>query len=166
MVRCLTALHSFGKIVQDNRHRNKLVVDSSVAIKWFVVEPFTAEARLILNQYKAGTLVLLAPDLINAEVGNVVWKKHTFQGLAKTDAQQIIDSFLFLTFNLTPTASLLNESFRLAVQLNRTVYDALYLALSIRERCRFVTADERLVNAVSPKYKNAIWIGNWPGSGK
>ncbi|MFQ6115590.1 MAG: type II toxin-antitoxin system VapC family toxin [bacterium] len=49
----------------------KIVVDSSVAIKWFVVEPFSAEARCILDGYQTGALALYAPDLINAEIGNI-----------------------------------------------------------------------------------------------
>ena len=41
-----------------------LVVDSSVAIKWFVVEPYSVEAHAILEEYQAGTITLLAPDLL------------------------------------------------------------------------------------------------------
>ncbi len=59
---------------------DNLVVDSSVAVKWFVVEPYSTEARLILDAYQNGVLSLLAPDLINAEFGNIIWKKHIFQG--------------------------------------------------------------------------------------
>ena len=47
-----------------------VVVDSSVAIKWFVVEPYADEARKILDGYKAGDINLLAPDLLNAELSN------------------------------------------------------------------------------------------------
>ena len=49
-----------------------LVVDSSVAVKWFVVEERTTEARRILDGYQRGDLTLLAPDLIYAEVGNII----------------------------------------------------------------------------------------------
>ena len=37
-----------------------VVVDSSVAIKWFVAEPLSDEARKILDGYKAGDINLLA----------------------------------------------------------------------------------------------------------
>ena len=60
---------------------DKLVIDSSVAIKWFVPEPYSGEAQLILNQFQNGTLDLLAPDLIYAEIGSIIWKKHRAQGL-------------------------------------------------------------------------------------
>jgi predicted nucleic acid-binding protein len=141
---------------------DQAVVDSSVAIKWHVVEPYSAEARRLLDEYQAGSLSLLAPDLIYAEVGNVVWKKHRFQGVAAADAQLIIDAFRTLTFTLTPAASLLDDAFHLAVAHQRTVYDAMYLALSIREKCRLVTADEKMVNALGATFPNLVWIANWP----
>jgi predicted nucleic acid-binding protein len=139
-----------------------LVVDSSVAVKWFVVEPYTAEAQRILDDYQNGMVSFLAPDLINAEFGNIIWKKHLFQGLDAGDAQNIIDAFRALQFTITPTATLLEEAYKIAVAHRRTVYDSLYLALSLRENCQFVTADEKFVNAVSPSFSNLVWLANWP----
>src|SRR5215210_372862 len=139
-----------------------LVIDSSVAVKWFIVEPYSAEARHILEAYQNGTLSFLAPDLINAEVGNIIWKKHLFQGFDAPDAQDILDKFRQLQFEFTPTALLLEDAYKIAVAHRRTVYDALYLALSVRENCQFVTADEKLVNAVGAAFPNLVWLSNWP----
>ena len=46
----------------------KFVVDASVAVKWFADEPLFDKARE-LQQHS-----LAAPDLIFAEVANVMWK--------------------------------------------------------------------------------------------
>jgi predicted nucleic acid-binding protein len=51
---------------------DKVVVDSSVAIKWFIPESLSSQARRLLDGYEAESLELLAPDLIYAEVGNIV----------------------------------------------------------------------------------------------
>ncbi len=139
-----------------------LVVDSSVAIKWFLPEPFSTEARRILDGYQTGADTFLAPDLINAEFGNIVWKKHLFQGLDATDAQTVIDEFRKIAFMHISTAALLEDAFLLAVAHRRSVYDMLYLALSIRENCGFVTADEKLVNATGSLFPNMIWVARWP----
>ena|SRR5215467_9682917 len=139
-----------------------LVIDSSVAIKWFVPEPYSNEARRILDGYQNGALKFLAPDLIHAEFGNIVWKKQMFQGLAADDAEKIIAEFGKLSFAITPTESLLGEAYVLAVKHRRTVYDSLYLALAIREGCEFVTADERLANSLSSTQASPIWLGSWP----
>ena len=139
----------------------ELVVDSSVAIKWSVIEPLVTEATAVLQAYQAGALTLLAPDLIYAELGNIVWKKQTMQGLAAADAQRIISDILGLQLMTTPSAELFADGYRLAVAHRRTVYDALYLALSVRRQCPFVTADERLVNAVAGALPQVVWLGRW-----
>ena len=115
-----------------------VVVDSSVVIK-FVVEPYSDEARKLLNEYKVGGVNLLAPDLINAELGNIVWKKHRLQDLNIEDAQEIVNTFKTVNFTFTASADLLDGAYHLAVAHERTVYDMMYVALSQREQCRFVT---------------------------
>ena len=47
-----------------------LVIDASVALKWFVEEDGTQQAAAILD----GTELLIAPDLIVAEVCNAGWR--------------------------------------------------------------------------------------------
>src|SRR5258705_10151825 len=108
----------------------KLVVDSSVAIKWFVTEIYSVEAQRVLNDYQSGIIDFHAPDFINAEFGNIIWKKQIFQGLAEADAQDIIVNFRKLTFRITSTADLLEDAYQIAVRHKRTVYDTLYLTLS------------------------------------
>ncbi len=81
-----------------------IVVDSSVVIKWFDTEPYTAEAERILLAYDQGTLTLRAPDLLMAEIGNIIWKKHTLlKRWTAADAQEALNKFQALTFMLTPT---------------------------------------------------------------
>ncbi|HEY0737705.1 MAG TPA: type II toxin-antitoxin system VapC family toxin [Herpetosiphonaceae bacterium] len=139
-----------------------VVVDSSVVIKWFDAEPYAAEAERILLAYEQGTLMLLAPDLLPAEVGNIIWKKHTLlKRWSAVEAQEALAKFQALTFTLAPTTVLLDDAYHLAVTHQRTVYDSLYLALSLREQCPFITADERFVNAVQNTFPQVIWIANW-----
>lgn len=139
-----------------------LITDSGVVVKWFVDEPYSTEARRVLRAYRAGSVSLLAPDLLYAEVGNIVWKKQQFQGLPANTAGRVPRAMRQLDISLTSARLLLDDAHRLAVAHGRTVYDALYLALSVREKCRFVTADERLVNAVGAAFPDMVWVANWP----
>ena len=141
---------------------DKVVVDSSVVIKWFVAEPHSSEARRLLDEYQQGALDFLAPDLLFAEIGNIVWKKQSCQGLSVVDARQVLDAFRSLTISATPTAILLEEAYRLAVTHQRSVYDCMYLALSVRENCRFITADEKLANAIGTAFPNVVRVADWP----
>jgi len=140
---------------------DKIVVDSSVVIKWFVTEPLSDESRRVLDGYQSGSFTLLAPDLLAAEIGNIVWKKYRFQGLAKADAEQIITAFRELNIELIPATELLAEALQIAMTHERTVYDSLYIALSKRENCVYITADERLVNTMSQSFPKIVWIANW-----
>ncbi len=90
---------------------------------------------------------------------------ETFFGRNKLciDAENIVTEFhTQISIRCTSSASLLADTYQIAVAHKRTVYDSLYLALSLRENCQFVTADEKLVNAISPAFPNVIAPANWP----
>jgi predicted nucleic acid-binding protein len=138
-----------------------LVIDSSVAVKWVIEEDDSDTAQLILDQYKDRKIVLQAPALIHAEFGNIIWKKQIYQGLSTADANSAIKTFQQLSFILAPTSASFNDAFKIAVKYQRTFYDSLYLALSEREKCRFVTADEKLYNSVKSAFPNTVLLANW-----
>ena len=73
----------------------------------------------------------------------------------------MIAALSVLNLRITPSALLLAEAYALAVSHRRTVYDSLYLALSLRESCPFVTADERLVHAVAATFPNVSLLSDW-----
>ncbi len=140
---------------------DKIVVDSSVVIKWFIPQDYSSEANKILNLYQQSQVILLAPDLIYAEIGNIIWKMGRFQGLESVDAQAILDLFEQIQFNIITSKQLLESAYRFATNYQRSVYDSLYVVLSIRENCKFVTADSKLYNAVCKQVKNIKLVQNW-----
>lgn len=139
----------------------QLVVDTSVAVKWFIAEVNTAEAHKIYAKYQTGELTLLAPDLICAEIGNVIWQKQMFEGMAASDAQIVLADFRAIAIKLTSDADLLDEAYQLAVSYECAVYDAMFLALSVREGCQLVTADQKLLNKVASAFSNVVLLANW-----
>ena len=114
-----------------------------------------------MNTVRAGCYSC-APDLIHAEIGNIAWKKQRFQGMPTPAAQRIIADFGALTFTLTSSALLVDDALRLAITHGRSVYDSLYVALSVRESCRLVTADDKLANALAGSFPNIIRLALWP----
>ena len=105
---------------------NRLVVDSSVIIKWFVDEELDDIAETIRTEWFAHRIVCAVPDLMFVEIGNILWKKQRQQKLEHADALEIVEGRLRLRWRVTSTASLLDEAHQLAVQLDRTVYDSYY----------------------------------------
>jgi predicted nucleic acid-binding protein len=137
------------------------VIDSSVAVKWFVLEADSATAIKILESYKRNEINFLAPDLIYAEFGNIIWKKQVFQGFASADADFALREIQKLAISLTPATDLFDDAYQIAVKHSRTFYDSLYLALSVRENCKFVTADEKFYNAVRADFPKMILLADW-----
>ena len=67
----------------------RVVVDASVAVKWFIPEALSSEARgLLAPEYE-----LLAPDLLWVELGNALWKKHRRRELDAETAPRLLRDF-------------------------------------------------------------------------
>jgi predicted nucleic acid-binding protein len=123
-----------------------LVVNASVAVKWYVPEPDSQRAFTILSSGSR----LLAPDLLISEVGNIIWKKVRRGELTIVDAQAIVTALTTACpLELYPRTDLLSAALDIAATYQRTVYDSLYVALAHEHGCQFVTADERLANALA-----------------
>ncbi len=133
-----------------------VVVDASVAIKWFVPEIHAAAAARLLQD----NMKLLVPDLIFAEVGSILWKKCRLKELTLDTASAILNDFKRLPFNSYESESLLDVAWQIATAYQCTVYDSLYVALAQMERCLLATADRALYNALTttPLAKVLLWV--------
>jgi len=116
-----------------------LVIDASVAIKWVVQEPGTAEA---LALRKAN---LAAPDLLVPECANILWKKHRLGQLTADEAKAAAQLLERADIDLTPMRAHLHAATALAIELDHPAYDCLYIALALEKGCAFATADRRLL---------------------
>jgi len=123
----------------------KAVVDASVAFKWFVPEIHSEAATRLLET----EIALCAPDLIFPEFGNILWKKVRRGEITRDEAAEILAAFSAIPLDIHPSAVLLAGAFELAVELDRSVYDSLYLALAIAEDCVLITADVKFHSVVT-----------------
>jgi len=139
-----------------------IVVDTSVAVKWFFDEPYSAQALKLLETFKEGAFRPLAPDLIYPEFANAIWKRVALDRLSPEDGAAVIATFLSMPFEITSSFPLLLPAYRLAVEHRRSVYDALFLALSLEAGANVVTADEPLYQAVRTHLPHVRWLGDWP----
>jgi predicted nucleic acid-binding protein len=129
-----------------------LVVDASVAAKWFlpaVGETLTDEALELLRRYAEGDVRFVVPDLFWAEFANILWKAVRQGRVTRTTAELAIGAMKGRNLPTVPSLELLEEAFIIATTFRRSVYDGLYVALAVRLRAELVTADERLARSLA-----------------
>ena len=137
------------------------VVDASVAAKWLLPaagEDLLDQANDLAARHVRRELLLLAPDLIGAEIGNVLWKAVRRQRISRGEAENSLRRFTDLEIHLMPTPDLLLQALQVAVTCDRSFYDSLYVALALATKTELITADERLVNALGSRFP-VRWLG-------
>jgi predicted nucleic acid-binding protein len=113
------------------------IIDTSVALKWYVEESDSVLARPLLQ------LDLVAPDVILVELANALWKKVRKGQIESSQANEAL-SHLAGSVKLVPSPALVDEALNLAVEMLHPVYDCLFVALAREVRAPLITADERL----------------------
>lgn len=142
------------------------VIDASVAAKWFFPgqnETLVDEAFSLLTRYVEGTVRFVVPDLFWAEFANILWKAARQGRCSKAVAEQAVATMKGRNLPTVPTRALVDQAFSIAVTFDRTVYDSLYVAVAVLSKAQFVTADERLANALAA-HLPVKWLGSCPHS--
>ena len=137
------------------------VVDASVVAKWFLPEAHKDKAEKILREFIEEKVQLAAPDLLVAELGNLLWKRSTKLGdISTAQANQIYVEFLALKVPLRHSAGIAVAALKHAINGNHPIYDMLYIALAEETACEIVTADKTLVNKFGNKFPCLRWLGD------
>ena len=136
----------------------RVVVDASVAVKWYVHEEYTKNAEILLE----GSFDLNAPELICPEFGSIIWKKQRKGDLTSPESRSIIRTFKTLPIRLHPHLALLESSFVGAALTGQTVYDWSYLSLAVSLDCELVTADEKFFASThkAGMGRHLIWVAD------
>jgi predicted nucleic acid-binding protein len=121
-----------------------LVVDASVALRWYVEAQGSEEAIALLE----GEDVMIAPDLVVAEVANAAWKLARRREISPEHGSRIAAAVSSAFARTVPASSLIGRAYRMASALEHPVYDCLYLSLAESESAQMVTADSRLIETV------------------
>ena len=140
------------------------VVDASVGIKLFLVEPLADRAdTLFASLTETPPARLYVPDLFFIECANILWKYvHRF-GHSSENAHQDIADLVRLPLQVVSTSELAEAALALALEHQITAYDAAYVALAQKASLPLVTANEALVRRLKPNGLEVHWLGEWPG---
>lgn len=125
-----------------------LVVDASVAVKWFASESESDLDRAVELQrrHRDGLIVLTAPALLYYEVVNAL---RFSSNLGPGDITQAIQSLFDIDIlTIHPEALALRKAALLALDKKLTVYDSVYLAVAEQLQAPLVTADRKFVRNI------------------
>jgi predicted nucleic acid-binding protein len=127
---------------------DKLVIDASVAAKWFLDDESDVDlAEEILLAFLAGTLELHAPHNFTYEVCGLVSKasRRRPQRISKDDAIEAVRKLFQLAIKITDTTE--QECITVmgvSADFSKTFYDMLYLNLAELLDCEWCTADDKV----------------------
>jgi len=123
--------------------QEKIVVDASVAFKWYAEETWTQEARNMIDDYQNGHIDIASVALMPFEVLNAL---RYAPNMGVIDLQTIAESLEKLSLDLRLLEGELSEkTVENALRYGITVYDSSYLSLGELEEIPVYTADERLL---------------------
>ena len=131
----------------------RVAVDASIAVKWFVTEQWTDEARRLL----ARNVERCAPDLILSETANVIWKKARRQEIQTPHRYFAEIGHLPNILLLRRCQDLFVRASAIALDINHPVYDCIYLACAEDEGVPLVTADRQLKTASDGHLSVDVW---------
>lgn len=139
-----------------------LVLDASVAIKWYIPETLSAEAR----RFMSPRFRLHVPSFFAAECGNTIWKKVAQRReLDRDRGREILEELLAYPMQVHDTGGLIIPAYDLAHAVANpklAVYDFVYLATAEALGARLVTADRVFFDAIVPTLLSSrlIWVAD------
>ena len=131
----------------------RLTVDASVAVKWLIAEDDSDAARSLVARGEE----LHAPRLMVSEIANALWRKARLGEIERSEAAAMTAAVPEMPVRWSADETLCADAVRLALALDRPVYDCVYLALAHRLGAPIVTADLRFANALAmTEHGNAV----------
>lgn len=127
---------------------NYLVVDTNVAVKWYLNEDLEDEALKVLEAGERGDVTLLAPDTIEPEFWNVLWQRYMKGKLDLYEVQDYWEALEETPLLMGEVLPLMTLATQVAVSSGCIIYDALFVALAESEDTVVVTADRKLLKAL------------------
>jgi predicted nucleic acid-binding protein len=122
------------------------LLDTSVAVKWFVTEEDSERAADLQQAHLRDDLQLHAPDLLLMESANAL----RYAGLSEERILQDLETFPALGVEIIPfSIDVLNTAVSLSLEHDLAVYDAYFLALAQALEVPLITADRRMLSSLT-----------------
>lgn len=136
----------------------RVVLDASVAVKWFHEEDFTQEALKIRDALDKGRIEIIVPPIFPYEVINALRKPPNLFGVEQLKSASESIELRDLLGERADKGDL-NALLELTFKHSINPYDASYLLIAKRFKTIMITADKKLVERLG-KEELALFIGS------
>src|SRR5947207_2980412 len=116
---------------------NRIVIDPSVALKWYFHEAFSEQALKLATHGNE----IVVPDILFSQVGAVLWRRVKAGEMRREDAHKVLTNLRRLPLHTVSPSELAPAALEIATGTARTFNESIYFALAMRERTELVTAD-------------------------
>ena len=116
-----------------------VVVDASVAVKWFADELHGEKA----DELSSGAYRLFAPHIIITEVANALVRKSAVGLMTFEEARDLWHTLPSYFDDILSVDDMIESALRLAFNLRHPIYDLIYLETARRLDAQLITADRR-----------------------
>ncbi len=140
----------------------KLIIDTSVAQKWYVPTPDTAKALRLRIDFHAHLHELLAPDTLLADCAGVVVNAEKKTLIDPGDAVESITDLLLVGIAMHPSAPLLRRAAEISFLTRLTVAPSLYVALAESAGCQLLTDYQNVIRATRKHFSFVLPFANLP----
>ena len=137
------------------------IIDTSALVKHVIPAEYDDNLERIVSLHRGSGIQLIAPSFLLVECANVLWKNALRTGEPFEDIIDALDDLLGINIRLVPQEDLLEDALKLALDMEITVYDALYCALAQRESAEIITEDRRLRNALDQTDIRYLTLQMW-----
>jgi len=137
---------------------NQFVVDSSIAVKWYLNEEFTDASLKILDPRNE----MHVPNIFFLEIASILCKKFRRKEISNQEFEKVWNAMNDLPFFVHSFEDLLEPAIQISTQTGTSIYDCIYLAISLIGDSVTVTADRRFFDCIrkSRYSKQIIWIND------
>lgn len=145
----------------ESRLRRELVLDTSVAVKFYLPEDLREEALALLSTVEHGEIKLLAPSTVQPELFNALWQQYLRGELSRAEVGEHWNDFSVTSVDLYAPEDLMPRAAEIALETGVIVYDALFLSLAEDADTIVVTADDKLLKTIdgTPYARMASHLG-------
>ena len=123
----------------------EFAIDASIVINWFFSENEKSfeESIELLRVIKTGKIIVYSPEFLLIEVLNVFYKKKHFSSrkVEKIYRELLNVGIKFIPFSINEVRDIQ----KIVLKYNTTSYDAIYVEVAERKKCKLITMDKELL---------------------